>query len=294
MRGLVLLLGGIVACLLAAPSALAAETVATALFGTVRANGRDVAVAERLSSDEPDQITVETGLASGCVLLHGEALLVEMSPSTKLTIKSATGKSGPVVEIADGSARITTRLDDADAATEIHTPSAIVRPRSSTLYLEVNGYAGTTMVASFEDRAFVLSNDRRHKRAVFLDSAQWVSVSKGEPPGTIEKLEASVAASLVDPEAQRRYRASGLEHDVHRESEARLADIARADVPEGEPVSLANRLPVPKEFSFEYETIDRTLVCDPTTCGLFSVPEYDPGPGDPPGCIGIPGEQCQP
>ncbi len=283
----------LVPCLLVAPSALAAQTVVTALFGTVQADGDEIGIGDHLSVDDPDVVEVESSLDSGAALLHGDALLIEMGPSTKLKIRSGVGDDGPVVEISNGSARITTRLDESDAATEIRTPSAIIRPRSSTLHLDVNGEVGTTMVASLENRAFVLSNDERHKRGVYLNTSQYVVVPKGAPPGSIEKMEVTVRESLSGPATQRRYRDSALTRNMSRESERLLADIAQADVPEGELSSLANPLPTPKAFTFEPETIDRTLVCDPTTCGLFSVPEFDPGPADPPGCIGIPGEQCQ-
>jgi hypothetical protein len=288
-----LALAGILPCLLAAPAALAAETVVTALFGTARAGDDDVAIGDQLSGDDSGQLEVVTSLRSGCALLHGETLLVEMGPSTKLKIRDAAGSSGPVVEILDGSARITTRLDASDAATEIRTPSAIVLPRSSTLHLEVNGDSGTTFVSSLDNRAFVHSSDDRYKRTVFLNSSQWVSVPKGEPPGGIEKLDDRAAESLEGADTLRLYRGTALAQNMHRESEVLLADIVLADVPEGELESLAVPLPTPRAFAFESEVIDRRLVCDPTTCGLFSVPEFDPGPSDPPGCIGIPGEQCQ-
>lgn len=291
--GSLLALAGVVACLASAPTALADEIVVTALFGTVRADGQAIAIGDRLSTDAPDQIVVETALESGCALLHGDALLVEMSPSTKLKIRSGVEGAGPVVEILDGSARVTTRRAAADAATEIRTPSAIVRPRSSTLYLEVDGNTGTTVVASLDSRAFVLSSDPRHKRGVFLDTSQWVAVPNGEPPGRVEPMEAGLAERFEGAATRRRYRDSAVAQHVQRESESLLGDIARADVPEAEPASLANPLPTPKELSFRTETIDRILVCDPTTCGLFSVPDFEPGPSDPPGCIGIPGEQCQ-
>ncbi len=289
-----LALAGTLACLLAAPAALAAETVVTALFGTVRSDGNDIAIGDQLSRDASGQLEVVTSLGAGCALLHGDTLLVEMSPSTKLKIRTTSGSSDPVVEISDGSARITTRLGPSDPAIEIRTPSAIVRPRSSTLHLEVNGDSGTTLVSSLDNRAFVLSSDDRHKRTVFLNSLQSVSVPKGEPPGGIEKLGDRVAESLGGAATLRRYRDTALEQNMHRESEVLLTDIARVDVPEGELEALSNPLPTPKAFAFESEMIDRRLVCDPTTCGLFSVPEFNPGPGDPPGCIGIPGEHCQP
>jgi hypothetical protein len=279
---------------MATPAALAADTVVTALFGIARADGNDIAIGDQLSGHASGPLEVATSLESGCALLHGEALLVEMGPSTKLKIRDAVGGSGPVVEVTDGTARITTLRASSDGAIEIQTPSAIVRPRSSTLHLEVNGATGTTLVSSLEGRAFVLGNGERRKRTVFLNSSQWVSVPMGEPPGAIEKLEERVAERLGGAAALRPYRGSALAQNMDRQSEVLLADIARADVPDAELESLSNPLPTPKAFSFKPEMIDRTLVCDPTTCGLFSVPEFDPGPGDPPGCIGIPGEQCQP
>jgi hypothetical protein len=286
-------LAGIIPALLAVPAALAAETVVTALFGTAQADGKDLAINDRLSGDASGQLEVVTSLRSGCALLHGDSLLVEMSPSTKLRIHSAVGSNGPVVEIVDGKARITTQQSNSDAKVEIRTPSAIVRPRSSTLHLKVDESTGSTLVTSLDDRAFVLSSDDRHKRTVFLNSNQWVSVRKGEPPGAIEKLGERIAESLGGVDTLRPYRESALVQHMHREGRLLLAGIAQADVPDGNLESVSNPFPTPRELAFEFEVIDRSLACDPTNCGLFSVPDFDPGPADPPGCIGIPGEHCQ-
>ncbi len=274
-------------------SAMAAETVVTAAFGTVRADGSELAVGRSVDVPASGAIEVETGLSSGCALVHGEALLIEMGPSTKLSLRPGDGAEGPLVKVEDGHVRFTTRLDASDAATEIRTPSAIVRPRSSTIHVEVNTGEGTTLVTSLDDRAFVLSNDARHKRGVFLNTSQWVSVPVGGAPGSIEKIDDSTIEGLGGVASQRRYRVSALNDISRDESTTLLADIVERDIPDGEPTSLAHPLPTPKAFEFKTETIDRTLVCDPTTCGLFSVPDFDPGPSDPPGCIGIPGEQCQ-
>ncbi len=284
-------LAGLLPMLLMAWPCLAAETVVTALFGDARAGGKSFAISDHLAGD--GALEIVTDGKSGCSLLHGDSLLVELSPRTKLRIHSAGDVGGPVVEVERGKARITTQRKGSASNVEIHTPSARVRPRSSMLHIEVNETTGDTLVTSLQSSALVVSSEPTHKRTALLGTNQWVRVPQGEPPGAIRKLGAGLAESLGGLAALQAFRGSALSRHIGRESQLLLARITDADIPDTAPAAVSSPFPTPKRFAFDPSLVERQRICGPTTCTDL-VPLVDAGPAGPGPCgQGLSGEQCQ-
>jgi len=290
-----LILSALLASVLAAAQGVASETVVTAVFGDARANGRSFAIDDRLPVADGGDLEVVTGEDAGCALLHGDSLLVEVSPSTMLRLRDAGDGGKVLVEVVRGEARTTTWLEGRGPRVEVRTASAVVRPRSGTVRVEVEGATGDTIVTSLGGRALVVSTDERHKRTALLNTHQWVSVVSDQPPGAIKKLVAASAEKIGGPTALRAFRSSAVRQRTDQESQLLLAGIVEEDILDAAPTSVTNPFPTPRGYALEPEPIERpALVCDPTTCGLLSVPLFDDRPPGPPPCTGIPGEQCRP
>jgi hypothetical protein len=291
---------GVVGLVGAAGTALAVDTVVTGLTGVATLHGETLSIADRLApqaaqdfGDTIKEVQVETDDQSTCALLHGDRLLVEMAPNSKVRIRDDVDGLGAVVEIMRGEARVTTQRTREDPRVEVRTPSARIRPMTSIIHVEVDGTTGNSLVTSLAERALVVSADVAQKRSALLNSNQWVSVPRGDAPGTIKQVDPESAQKIADEEMMLVLRGTALMSASENEGRALLERIAAADMLS----SVADPLPTPQGFaaigSDELEPVPVCLpfLCDPREAALVAALR-DPRPPGPPPCTGIPGEQC--
>lgn len=271
-------------------AAQATETVVTALTGTVTADGQVLSTYAPIG-DGSGPLEIQTDAGSGCALLHGEKLLVELGPGSSIVLEPQEGGATHIA-IARGQLRLTTERKRRDPKVEVRTPSARIRPMTSIILVELDTETGQTRVTSIENRALVISADPQFKKSALLNSNQWVHVPTGGPPEAIQQADAESSA-LASSAAMSSLRAASLAHFGGQEGQSLLASISTADVPDGAPSSVAKPFVTPSGFAFSNEAPGRNDVgCDPLSCGL-AVGVSDTRPGGPGVCTGLPGEQCQ-
>ena len=282
---LLALTASLLTALTAAP-AVAVEMTVTAMAGLATANGTALAAHQDLETGA----VLQTGEGGTCSLLHGENLLVELGPDTKMRIADGSD-GGAVIHIQGGQARISTVRKRSDPRVEIRTPSAAVRPMTSTIHVEVDTKTGRTLVTSIEQRALVISIDPAYKRSALLNTNQWVSVPVGDAPGTIQQVDAEAAQKIANAAIAITLRRAAVDDVSRAEGVTMLAGIAADDMPQTAPAAVSAPFQAPSGFAFGKETNQRLESgCDPTSCGAFLVFQDTRPPG--PGACGIPGEQC--
>ncbi|MFT5443728.1 MAG: hypothetical protein ACI8W3_002779 [Myxococcota bacterium] len=273
-------------------TAFAGEMIVTGLAGLPRANGVSLLMHDRLS-ERSEPIELETNRISSLSVLYGSSIALQLGPSTKVMVSPATDQRGELIELVRGELRTVSRRDRSKKRPEIHTPSSIIRPSTSTLHVFVDSISSDTDVTSLENRAWVVSNDPIHKQSAILNTGQQLTVHLGSPPGNISKSRMDVDADITGFLSGSKLREAALSYDMKREGQLALSQIALNDVPNTELPSVASPFPTPAEFLFQPLQIMRPSVCSNTyMCSKERKIPLDAIPG-PPVCTGIPGEQCQ-
>lgn len=229
--------------LVASPlAASAAEMIVTGVSGLPRANGVSLLMHDRLA-ERAEPIELETNRMSGVSVLYGESISLQLGPSTKVLINSATDQRGELIELMRGELRAVTRRDRSKKRPEIHTPTAIVRPSTTVLRLFVDSVSGDTEVTSIESRAWVVSSDPIHKQSAILNSGQQVMVRAGQAPGSIIKYKLDASSDVTGFVSGRKLREDALLFDMTRDGKIALSQIALNDVPDESLPSVASPFP---------------------------------------------------
>ena len=267
----------------------AAGIAVTAVDGEVRANGAVVVMHQQLDAPAVG-LELETDGGGRCAVMHGDAVLLQLAQDTRIALHRVGEGEGEILELTRGQVVVTSRRGRSDAGLEIRTPSAVLRPFSTSLRLAVDAVTGDTVVTVLEKRVAVTSSDPRFKRSILLNAGQWVTVPSGEAPGEIQLFD--VEGPLGEAAATD-LRRTALRYDAGRSGDVALDRIAATDVPDSTLAALGIPFSAPAGFVWGREPIVHPdSGCDPTSCGV--VPELlGYGPAPPPPCIGIPGEQCQ-
>jgi len=235
-------------------------------------------------------LELETDGGGRCAVMHGDAVLLQLASETRIALHRVGEGEGEILELTRGQLVVTSRRGRSDAGLEVRTPSAVVRPFSTSLRLTVDAVTGDTIVTVLEKRVAVTSSDPRFKRSILLNAGQWVTVASGEAPGEIQLFDLE---GPLEEAAATDLRRSALRYDAGRSGDVVLDRIAATDIPESTLAALGSPFSTPAGFVWGREPIVHPdSGCDPTSCGV--VPELlGYGPAPPPPCIGIPGEQCQ-
>lgn len=252
-----------------APTAvIAAELIVTGISGTPRANGVSLLMHDRLS-ERAEAIELETNERSTLSVLYGTAISLQIGPSTRLLVHPATDERGELIELVRGELRTVTRRDQSKKRPEIHTPSAVIRPSTTTLHFFVNPVTGDTDVTSLESRAWVMSSDPNHKQSAILNSGQLVTIRMGEVPGSIQKVDLDPESDVTGFLSGRRLRDAAFAYDIAREGQIALNQIALNDVPDTTLPSVASPFPTPTGLGWNSTAESRTwnlcghIRCDP-------------------------------
>ncbi len=271
-----------------APSVgLAGELIVTGVSGLPRANGVSLLMHDRLS-ERAEAIELETNRVSTVSVLYGDSISLQLGPSTTVRVNPATDRRGELIELVRGELRSVTKRDRSKKRPEIHTPSAVIRPSTTTLHLFIDPVSGDTDVTSLESRAWVVSSDSTHKQSAILNSGQQVTIRMGNAPGTIRKFVPDPKSDITGFLSGSNLRVAALTHDMRREGQIVLSLIALLDVPDTTLPSVASPFPTPAGLSWDSNPLPRDPTCtDPLTCI-----DRTPIPG-PPSCTGIPGEHCR-
>ncbi len=271
--------------------ALAGEMIVTGLSGQPRANGVSLLMHDRLS-ERAEAIELETSRVSSVSVLYGDSISLQLGPSTKVLINPATDQRGELIELVRGELRSTTRRDGSKKRPEIHTPSAVIRPSTTTLHVLVDAVSGDTEATSLESRAWVVSSDPANKQSAILNSQQQLTIHTGSPPGTIRKFVPNSRGEITGFVAGKMLREAALTHDLKREGHIALSQIALNDVPNTTLPSVASPFPTPHGLGWGDHLRPGEVLCEFTTeCRHTpAVP-----PSRPPVCTGsiVGGEHCQ-
>jgi hypothetical protein len=161
--------------------------------------------------------------------------------------------------------------------------------------LFVDRASGDTEATSLESRAWVVSSDPSRKQSAILNSGQQVSIKMGEAPGAIRKYLPDPKGDITGFWSGSRLRDAALSHDMNRESQLALNQIASNDIPDTTLAAVASPFPTPIGLGWRANMAYRDYICsNPLECQKF--PEFPTSaPGGPPICPpgSPPGEHCQ-
>ena len=276
-----------------ADTAFAGELVVTGLNGLPRANGVSLIMHDRLS-ERPEPIELETNRISSVSVMYGNAISLQLGPSTRVRVSPATEQRGELIELVRGEMRSVTRRERARKRPEIHTPSAVLRPSTTTLHLFVDAVSGDTDATSLESRAWVVSTNPAHKQSSILNTGQQITIRMGSAPGKIRKYIPDPRGDITGFISGSKLRDAALEFDMTREGQIAMSQIAQADVPDTSLPSVASPFPTPQGLGWLDRVAQREPTCSiPTMCdGIQEFPELLPAP--PPACPADlpPGEGC--
>jgi len=277
-----------------APSVgLAGELIVTGVSGLPRANGVSLLMHDRLS-ERAEAIELETNRVSTVSVLYGDSISLQLGPSTTVRVNPATDRRGELIELVRGELRSVTNRDRSKTRPEIHTPSAVIRPSTTTLHLFIDPVSGDTDVTSLESRAWVVSSDSTRKQSAILNSGQQVTIRVGNAPGTIRKYLPDASGDITGFWSGRKLRDAALTHDMNRESQLALNRIASNDIPIATLAAVASPFPTPASLGWRAGMGYRDHTCRNTVECQEIPPFPNPAPAGPPPCNGIPGEQCTP
>ncbi len=277
--------------LLGAGVASAGELIVTGLSGLPRANGVSLLMHDRLS-ERPEPIELETNRVSSLSVLYGESISLQLGPSTRVLVSPASEQRGELIELVRGELRTVTRRERAKKRPEIHTPSAVLRPSTTTLHLFVDSVTGDTDATSLESRAWVVSTDPSHKQSSILNSGQQLTIRMGSAPGKIQRFIPDPKGDITGFLTGSKLRKAALTYDMTREGVIALNQIAQNDVPDTSLPSVASPFPTPQGLGWLDRASKRSPTClVPTMCdGVERFPSLLPrGPGK---CGDKPGEHC--
>lgn len=280
----------LVAALLVATSpsvGLAGELIVTGVSGLPRANGVSLLMHDRLS-ERAEAIELETNRVSTLLVLYGDSISLQLGPSTTVRVSPATDRRGELIELVRGELRSVTKRDRSKKRPEIHTPSAVIRPSTTTLHLFVDPVSGDTDATSLESRAWVVSSDPTHKQSAILNSGQQVTIRMGNAPGTIRKFVPDPKSDITGFLSGNNLRDAALTHDMRREGQIVLSLIASNDVPDTTLPSVASPFPTPAGLGWDSNLLIRDSTCTNTLTCIDRIPIQGPQ-----SCSGIPGEHCQ-
>lgn len=275
----------------AAP-AFAGEMIVTGISGVPRANNVSLLMHDRLS-ERPEAIELETNRTSSLSVLYGNTISLQLGPSTLVRVHPATDQRGELIELVRGELRSVTKRDRAKKRPEIHTPSAVIRPSTTTLHLLVDAVSGDTKATSLESRAWVVSSDSSHKQSAILNTGQQVTITRGNAPGTIRKYVPDPIGDITGFWSGSKLRDAALSYDMNRESQLALNQIASNDIPDTTLAAVASPFPTPPGLGLRAGMGYRDHTCRNTIeCQEFPPFPRSAPPGEIP-CPGpIPGEHC--
>lgn len=283
---------GFIAVLTAATgTAQAGELIVTGLTGLPRANGVSLIMHDRLA-ERAEPIELETNRISNLSVMYGNAISLQLGPSTRVRVSPPTEQRGELIELVRGEIRTVTRRERTKKRPEIHTPSAVIRPSTTTLHLFVDAVSGDTDATSLESRAWIVSTNPSHKQSSILNTGQQITTRTGSAPGKIRKYIPDPKGDITGFMSGTKLRAAALEFDMTREGVIALGQIAKNDVPDASLPSVASPFPTPKGLGWLDRVSAREPTCSiPTMCdGISKFPDLRPDP--PPVCT-TPGEHCQ-
>ncbi|MBW2726528.1 MAG: FecR domain-containing protein [Deltaproteobacteria bacterium] len=292
-NGMIALLGAMLLFATTGAPALAGEMIVTGISGVPRANNVSLLMHDRLS-ERPEAIELETNRTSSVSVLYGGAIALQLGPSTMVRVHPATDQRGELIELVRGELRSVTKRDRTKKRPEIHTPSAVIRPSTTTLHLFVDHVSGDTVATSLESRAWIVSSDSSHKQSAILNSGQQVTIKVGNAPGTIRKYLPDASGDITGFWSGRKLRDAALTHDMNRESQLALNRIASNDIPIATLAAVASPFPTPASLGWRAGMGYRDHTCRNTVECQEIPPFPNPAPAGPPPCNGIPGEQCTP
>ncbi len=285
------LLAAFIAVLTAGASvAQAGELIVTGLTGLPRANGVSLIMHDRLA-ERAEPIELETNRISHVSVMYGNAISLQLGPSTRVRVSPATEQRGELIELVRGELRTVTRRERTRKRPEIHTPSAILRPSTTTLHLFVDGVSGDTDATSLESRAWIVSTNPDHKQSSILNTGQQITVRMGSAPGKIRKYIPDAKGDITGFLSGTKLRHAALEFDMTREGVIALNQIARNDVPDASLPSVASPFPTPKGLGWLDRVAGRDPTCSiPTMCdGIKPFEKRRPAPRTscPPDSLGV-------
>ena len=140
-----------------------------------------------------------------------------------------------------------------------------------------------------------MSSDPSRKQSAILNSGQQVTIKMGEAPGTIRKYLPDAKSDITGFWSGSRLRDAALSHDMNRESQLALNQIASNDIPDTTLAAVASPFPTPIGLGWRANMAYRDHMCSNTIeCQDF--PEFPESGSDfPPMCPpgSPPGEHCQ-
>lgn len=282
--------GLLIACLLVGCFGLgfsglasAGELIVTGLTGLPRANGVSLIMHDRLA-ERVEPIEIETNRISSVSLMYGNAIALQLGPSSRMRVSPATEQRGALIELVRGELRSVTQRERAQKRPEVHTPAAVIRPSTTTLHLFVDGVSGDTDVTSLESRAWIVSTNPVHKQSSILNTGQQITIRTGSAPGKIRKYIPDPRGDITGFLSGNKLRDAALEHDMTREGVIALNQIASADVPDTSLPSVASPFPTPQGLGWLDRVAQRAPTCSiPTMCDrIDGFPDEFPPP--PPVC----------
>ncbi len=273
-------------------TASAGELIVTGLTGLPRANGVSLIMHDRLA-ERAEPIELETNRISNLSVMYGNAISLQLGPSTKVRVSPATEQRGELIELVKGELRSVTRRERARKRPEIHTPSAVLRPSTTVLHLFVDAVSGDTDATSLESRAWIVSTNPVHKQSSILNTGQQITVRMGSAPGKIRKYIPDPKGDITGFLTGSKLRDAALEFDMTREGVIALSQIAQTDVPDTSLPSVASPFPTPQGLGWLDRVAKRQPTCfGPTMCKDVG-PFPDSLPAGPPACPpGSVGEHC--
>jgi hypothetical protein len=215
------------ALILAWPEIGTAETVVTAITGSVKSGDGPVAIHSVVSEKE----TFDTGTDGHCALMIADEAVVQLCNAATVSI-SRRGRTR-VMELRQGELKATVGPRSADQPLEIHTPVAIASLLGTVVHVSVDPNTGETTITSVEDRVRVQGVEVGRLNPTVLESGQQVSIRRGEGPGEVRRIpdvtSGDVSDCTLSDQALRIMAVAGARSAI---AASEIAEIAFLDIPD--------------------------------------------------------------